>query len=131
MRKESLKTLRHLTRWIILCGVLTGIFFSSGEGLQLMPFPDSPVGAGKSASRMRDEREKFYSFSVHSFPLSLSLKSKVQKGSDHFVCSNACASEFEIAGFLISQPAASPFERPFFYASPSFLIPSGRAPPAI
>lgn len=94
-----------------------------------MPFPDSPSGAARDAARLKKEKGKVYAFSVHSFPLSLSLKAKVQKNSDDLIRADRCAAEFAIDAVAVSAPSKFYFARTSFYASRAFLIPSGRAPP--
>jgi hypothetical protein len=65
MRAFHAKTQQHDTRWIILFGLLAGLFFSGGEGIQLMPFRIAKAGNSKNTSLLRGNNSKSYALSVH------------------------------------------------------------------
>ncbi len=84
MRTFTFRRRQNGARWLLIYGVLVGLLFSSGEGIQLMPFP---VSTGSKVSRLtassREENSKSYAFTVfnsrNSFAL---LKAKFQKDPD-------------------------------------------------
>lgn len=125
------KGVSYITRWFLLIGVLSGIFFSSGEGVQLMPFPASQSKNEKKSSFLEDEREKYYAFSVHNFTNSLSIKSKVQKNIKDFDESKPDANEFRIEKLSVSQSERKYSRDACFYAVRFLNSPSNRAPPAL
>lgn len=86
--KRFISTIRQTrARWLLIYGVLAGLFFSSGEGIQLLPFPVSAKSkASKPSASSRDEPSKSYAFSVFSSRSSFTLlKSKVQKDTNQYL----------------------------------------------
>src|SRR5215203_6642815 len=72
--------LQYITRWFLLIGVMTGIFFSGGEGIRLLPFPAISDITEKKSVAQQDESYKPYSLSLHnSAGFAVVLKAKVQK----------------------------------------------------
>lgn len=131
MRKISLKGFRYAAHWILLIGVLPGIFFSSGEGIQLMPFPASQNTNEKKSSFLEDEREKYYAFSVHNYTNSLSIKSKVQKNVKDFDESKPDANEFRVEKLSVSPSQQYCGEIAYFYDFRFLTSSSNRAPPML
>jgi len=43
MKKFASMSRQNCARWILIFGVLAGLFFSGGEGVQLLPFPIAEV----------------------------------------------------------------------------------------
>lgn len=131
MRRNALKGFRYITRWILLIGVITGIFFSSGEGIQLLPFPISPDNSEKGSFFLQAERGKSYTLSIRNFAHSLSIKSKIQKNVKDLACSDLCANEFDVNRFFSFALKQNHLEIGFFYAYRFFNLSSSRAPPIV
>lgn len=74
-------------RWLFIYGVLFGLLFSSGEGIQLMPFPLSAESkVSKLNAFSREDASKSYAFSIFSSRNSFtSLKAKFQKDADQYL----------------------------------------------
>ncbi|HEY8563771.1 MAG TPA: hypothetical protein VIL74_25555 [Pyrinomonadaceae bacterium] len=84
-------------RWILLFGVLTALFFSGGEGIQLLPFPEGPGSDSDLTSSAPAENSKSYAFSVFSSRSYYAhFKSKFQKDSDQSLSGKV--SSFEPVG---------------------------------
>lgn len=121
-----------MNRWLLLIGVLTGLFFSSGEGIHLLPFPEAPAQASQKTIPCRNETYIAYSFSVHNAAVySAKAKSKVQKDFKDPACVDVLSSKFQPVKFR-NAPAALPHSGQGFSAIPIFLTsPSDRGPPII
>ncbi len=86
MRRFAPITRQSCTRWIFIFGVLTGLFFSGGEGVQLLPFPIAEGNNSKNTSSVLEKNLKSYAFSVHnSGNHSTLLESKFQKDTSRFL----------------------------------------------
>lgn len=71
---------QNSARWIFIFGLLAGLFFSGGEGIQLFPFPVSEDKNSEITSSVPEKNPKSYTFSVFSSRnYSTLLKSKFQK----------------------------------------------------
>ena len=69
-------------RWIFIFSVLTGLFFSGGEGIRLIPFPTSEAFNSYNIKK----NSKSYALSIHNSSNSfLFLKSKYQKEINQFL----------------------------------------------
>lgn len=80
MRRFASLNLQNRIRWIFIFGVLAGLFFSGGEGIQLLPFPATKNNNAENAFFVLEKNPKSYAFSVHnSGNLSPLVKSKYQK----------------------------------------------------
>lgn len=67
-------------RWILIYGVLIGLFFSGGEGIRLMPFPEAEGRVSRINASAADKNSKSYAFSVFNSRSAYTLlKSKFQK----------------------------------------------------
>jgi hypothetical protein len=77
--------LGKIGRMILLISVMTGIFFSCGEGIQLLPFPVLTVNTEKYSNSVYQEKISPYSFSVHNVGGNFTfLKNKLSKIKDLF-----------------------------------------------
>lgn len=80
MKSFTLIPGQNCARWIFIFGVLVGLFFSGGEGIQLLPFPNAENNFSKNTSFILEKKSNAYAFSVHgSGKYSTLLKSKCQK----------------------------------------------------
>jgi hypothetical protein len=132
---KVLPNLRLIPRWIVIIGVMIGLFFSSGEGIQLLPFSAAHSEIAKeNSAKIELGTAKFYSYSVRNTGLySFVGKNKVQKNSkdfDGFVSNNYenYLSSFKGFAEVITQ---NYFQAVFLNASSVTAIPSDRAPPLV
>lgn len=129
-----LPNLRLIPRRVLLIGVMIGLFFSSGEGIQLLPFSANSETAKGNSAKLELGTSKFYSYSVHNAGSHLSVaKNKAQKNSkdlDGFVSNNYEKSLSLFKGFaeVITQ---NYFQPVFLDDSLITAIPSDRAPPLV
>lgn len=122
-----------ITRWFLIAGVLSGLFFSSGEGVQLLPFP-SPLSAAseKNTFSFQNENCKSYSLSVHnSAAYSVVVKSKPQKNLKYLACANFFGNNLRPSKFFSAMVRRNNSEPAFFKPANLITSPSDRAPPAI
>ena len=131
MGRNIQKNFQYITRWLLLISVLTGIFFSNGEGVQLFPFPVSPDTAEKNSNSLEEEGNcKSYYLSAHKFTnLSLSLKSKSQKNTKGYACGTIYANNSGETAFFSLLLKQNFKETTPFYTSGFLIQPSDRAPP--
>jgi hypothetical protein len=136
-KNEPLKTFQTSARWILLIGLLTGIFFSSGEGIRLWPFPLSPNqearGGGKGGgdlASLSDEKSNSYIFSVRGSAHSLSVKFKAQKNLKDFALCGLFANEFDSKKVLILHSEKNYCQSGGSHDSGFLLSTAGRAPPS-
>jgi len=83
MRTVS-KNLRLMTRWFLMIGVLTGLCFSSGEGIQLLPFQANVENGTETSLKAENDKTKSYSYSVLNSATSGAPHSKQQKSFKFF-----------------------------------------------
>lgn len=123
--------IHFITRWFVMIGVLAGLFFSSGEGIQLLPFPNSPERAGKVTVRLENEKSKPYSLSVHNTGAQQNfVKNKVQK--DQKILDFAAVGSKLKPEKFTHAPVIQNFHEPAFYIAHNLSAsPSNRAPPAV
>lgn len=122
----------YVARCILLISVLSGICFSSGEGVQLLPFPVREEGSEKSARLLPFKNFKSYNISARSSGAhSLAHKIKSQKNiKKDLACGQLPAGAFKQPESLparserIRQKSGAPLGSGFL------ISPSDRAPPA-
>lgn len=133
MRRHLSNKISPVARWFVLIGVLSGIFFSSGEGLRLLPFPFTTENNQTRSSFENPKNLNSYNLSVHNFSRTLlELKSKLQKETkDSFIIGNSDYRWSIFAKNFQFQTNANFAENKSFYLSTFLISPSGRAPPAI
>jgi hypothetical protein len=86
MRIFPSKTWQNYTRRILIFGLLAGLFFSGGEGVQLFPFPIAEGDSSKNTASIDVNNQKFYAFSVHNSGGHLpTLQSKFQKQANQYL----------------------------------------------
>jgi hypothetical protein len=82
MRKLFRGKLHFCLRALLLCGVLTGLLFSGGEGIRLLPFPAAAAGPPGAAWKL--EKGSDYQKNVHRFENQQgSYQSKSQRSHPH------------------------------------------------
>jgi hypothetical protein len=105
MKRFSFIGRQNRARWVLIFGVLAGLFFSGGEGIQLFPFPFAEDNNSKITASNSEQNPKSYAFSVFSSRnYSTQLKSKFQKDTNQYlsagdwkfdaseICANFCLS---------------------------------------
>jgi hypothetical protein len=113
----------------LLFGVLTGIFFSNAEGVQLFPFPVLENTTEKK-SFLLEGKYKSYFLSAHHFSnLSISHKSKSAKSVKDLACGAMAAGENRQTEILYFQSKRNFREAELFYAFRLLKSSSDRAPP--
>ena len=86
MKTFSSMIRQNCARWILIFGLLAGLFFSGGEGIQLLPFPVSERGNSEIDVSVRDDNSKSYAFTVFSSrSFSTLLKAKFQKDTNQYL----------------------------------------------
>jgi hypothetical protein len=86
MKTFSFKTRQNNARLILIIGLLAGLFFSGGEGIQLFPFSLSDGNNSKNSFAIIKDSQKQYALSVHTSGNHLSLlKSKFQKHTNQYL----------------------------------------------
>ena len=85
MKIFAFMTRKNCVRSIFIFGVLTGLFFSGGEGVQLLPFPVAEIDNIENARSILDKNTRSYAFSIlHLGSQSPLVKSKFQKQANLF-----------------------------------------------
>lgn len=128
-------------RWVLIFGLLAGLFFSGGEGIRLMPFPVSEIDNSKIAETSNagigvsalEENSKSYAFSVFSSrSFSAFLKAKFQKNTNQYLSGEHYTFERrESRANFSPRFACQRQEADFPRVSPFTESQPGRAPPAI
>ena len=133
MRTIPSNAWQNHTRWILIFGLLAGLFFSSGEGIQLFPFPIAEGDSSKNTASIDVNNQKFYAFSVHNSSCHLpTLQSKFQKQANQYLPVGRLTvgwSNFQ-ANFCLTS-ARQREEADFSRASLVLGSLSDRAPPAV
>ena len=124
---------QNCTRWIFIFGVLTGLFFSGGEGIQLFPFPVTEVNTSKISASDFEQYSKSYAFSVFSSRnYSTLLKSKFQKHINQYLSGERLRfARSETGADFRRQSARSLKKADLLHVSLVLSSRSKRAPPVI
>jgi hypothetical protein len=133
MRRFASMTRQNCTRWIFIFSVLAGLFFSGGEGIQLLPFPIAEDNNSKNTSSTLETNLKSYAFSVHnSANHSTLLKSKFQKHANQYLAGGYFLPDWSNvhANFCL-QSAHNREETDFSHISLVLSSQSDRAPPTV
>lgn len=133
-KKNSLNKFEFVTRWVLLLGVMTGLCFSSGEGIQLLPFSAASGAGAENAAQIESGKAKFYSYSArNSAAQSVAVKSKEQPAAKFF--DGAGISRFGVefrAPKAFGTRRSQNYHQPkLFNRSPVTAKPSDRAPPVV
>lgn len=123
----------RFVRWVVLLGILTGLFFSGGEGIRLLPFPNSSEIEAKNSSRILTSNSGSFNFSTHhSGNYSHNTKSQIQKNLKRVLSGFKPNSDGLVAAENF-QFTLQKNHRIVFFSYESFLLSSisGRAPPRI
>ncbi len=112
-------------------GVLTGLFFSGGEGIRLLPFPIAEGNNSKNTASILEKNLKSYALSVHnSSNYSPLLKSKSQKHTNQYLPGGHLTFDWaNIRGNLCLPPPVNREEANLSHASVFLSSQSDRAPP--
>jgi len=133
MKLFPFKTRQNYVRLILLFGLLAGLFFSGGEGVQLFPFPVAKADSSKNTAALLEKNLKSYAFSVHNSGNHLpTLQSKFQKNANQCLPVGRLIvgwSNFQ-ANFCLTS-ARQREEADFSRASLVLGSLSDRAPPAV
>lgn len=130
--KDVLKNLKSFSRWFFVIGVMTGLFFSGGEGIQLFPFSVASTEVESSADQLQTGESKSYAFSVYNSNSHSGIaKTKNQKNTKYFDLADVVKNRWHTIEFLYS-PTKQNYQRTAFSTSAEiFISPSDRAPPAV
>jgi hypothetical protein len=119
---------------ILIIGVVIGLFFSSGEGRQLFPFPTTADTTKENTFEIKNGKSKFYSYSVrNSSSQTIAVKYKGQKNFKQSDCGGIgyAANEYEPPKF-IRVVSLQNYSQNIFFNFPLYrAIPSDRAPPIV
>jgi len=133
MKTFSSMVRQNCARCILIFGVLTGLFFSGGEGIQLFPFPITEVNTSKVSASHAEENSKSYAFSVFSYRnYSAFLKVKFQKQAYQYLSGEYFTfGRSETRADFCLQSARSGKKTKLLRLAPVADSQSGRAPPTI
>lgn len=130
--KDVLKNLKSFTRLILIVGVMTGLFFSGGEGIQLLPFPTVAAQTEKEAAQIHSGKSKSYAFSVNNSNIhNGTVKSKSQKNLKYFDLADVVKNRRQTIDFLYLSAKPNYYRAAFSVSTDIFISPSDRAPPVI
>jgi hypothetical protein len=127
------RKIRFITRGLFIACVLSGLFISSGEGIQLFPFPTVFDQARPNAALFENGNSKKYSFSVHNSAAQQAVvKNKVQKTQKFFdLAEVGGGGNPKPAPFRFSAVRRDRFSPTFYKAARLCASPSNRAPPIV
>lgn len=133
MKTFTSMTRQNCARWIFIFGVLAGLFFSRGEGIQLLPFPGAEGHYSKNTFSVLENNSKSYAFSVHgSGSLSTLLKSKYQKNTNqHLPGEYLTLERLDLGVKYCSRAAQNRQKTSLLHGSLVLSSQSDRAPPAV
>lgn len=130
--KDALKILKSFTRLILIVGVMTGLFFSGGEGIRFLPFPPTVAQTEKDAFQVHSGKSKSYAFSVYNSNLhNGKVKSKNQKNIKIFDLADVVKNRRQTIDFLYLSAKPNYYRAAFSISTDIFISPSDRAPPVI
>lgn len=130
--KDVLKNLKSFTRWFLIVSVMTGLFFSGGEGIQFLPFPETAAQTEKDASQVHSGKSKSYAFSVfNSHIKSGTVKSKNQKNIKFFDLADVVKNWRQTTEFPALSVNPNYYQAVFSLSTDIFVSPSDRAPPIV
>lgn len=133
MKRFSSIVRQNRARWVFIFGVLMGLFFSGGEGIQLFPFAAAEDNNSKITVSVPEQNPKSYAFSVFSSRnYSTLLKSKFQKYINQYLSGEGWKFDRSdtCANFCLS-PVQNPEEANLLHISLVLSSPSDRAPPMV
>lgn len=130
--KDVLNNFQTFIRRFLIIGVITGLFFSSGEGIRLLPFPATFVGSEKNTDQKISDVFKSYSFSDYNYAShSRVIKLKDQKNFKFFDSDGLYDKNYQPLCALVST-VKKIYHQPFFLNNSIVLIsPSDRGPPLV
>ncbi len=133
MKKFASIIRQNCVRWILILGVLTGLFFSGGEGIQLLPFPIAEDCNSKNTASILEKNLKSYALSVHNSGNHFTLfKSKFQKHANQYPAAGHLTFVWSsVHTKLFLQSAGNREEVNLSHAAGFLTSQSGRAPPAV
>ncbi|MCD9185201.1 MAG: hypothetical protein LUM44_02120 [Pyrinomonadaceae bacterium] len=130
--KDVSKNVKSFTRWVFVIGVMTGLFFSGGEGIQLFPFSANFTEVERNADLLQTGKSKSYAFSVYNSNAHSGItKSKNQKNTKYFDCADVAENRWQTIKFNYSPVQQNYHRAAFSTSSDIFISPSDRAPPAV
>lgn len=131
MKRFASMTRHNTARWIFIFGVLAGLLFSGGEGIQLFPFQAAEADNSKNTFSVLEEDLKSYALSVHnSGNHSHLLKSKPQKQTNQYLSGGRSTfTRSSICPKLFLKPARNREDANPSHASVFLSSQSDRAPP--
>lgn len=133
MRRKFLIYFQPGIHWFLLISVLTGIFFSSGEGLQLFPFSVAVENTNQDPNYNQKFCNKSYTESTHNFTnQSFSTNTNLQKNiKNEIVLGSSATNCLLLNRFLATFAKATQIRTQFFYSSNYYVSTPSRAPPKI
>ena len=124
------KNRRQSIYWIILFSLMTGLLFSSGEGIRLLPFPVSTDGDNRFSQTFLSKNPGFYNPSTHHSGSSLlKLKTKNQKTVKLLTGATIEFSRLDVLESFCPQVKEFSGSDVFSYKSAHLISLSDRAPP--
>lgn len=124
---------QNRARWVFIFGVLAGLFFSGGEGIQLFPFGVAEDKTSNITASNFEQNQKSYAFSVFSSRnYSALLKSKFQKDTNQYLSGGDWNFDWSQNCEIFCLPAVrNPEKTNVFHLSLVLSSPSDRAPPLV
>lgn len=126
-------TRQNRARWILIFGVLAGLFFSSGEVVRALPFQISASDDSKNTASVLAGNLKSYVYSVHNSGCqSTLLKSKSQKQINQYLHGENLIFDWSnVRANFYLQPAFNRQAASFSRFAIFLILQSDRAPPIV
>ncbi len=132
MRRVLYKNWEQSIYWIILFSLMTGLLFSNGEGVRLLPFPVSNESEAESSQAFLGKKTGFYNPSTHNSSSSLlKLNTKDQKSVKHLTEEPSSLSRLDVIESLNLRLNEVSGTSAVLYKSAHLISLSDRAPPLI
>lgn len=133
MKGILFKKYTSVTRWLLLVGVFSAMFFSNGEGIQLLPFSDSDKADGAITQSSTNKLDSYVYSALNSSSQRNSLVSKHQKNLKNPALNHGFSIRFsqEFAANVVSAQTQNFSEVAFLASSIVLSQPSDRGPPVV
>jgi hypothetical protein len=133
MKQGAISKFQSAVRWFLLISVIAAGFFSSGEGVQLLPFPDTRCRSERCPFDFNGTPDKSYAFSVHNLSITAAAKIGSQKKAKKDTTVER-STPTDLTYVFDPGPTGKPhgfLRSTSVISAPDLLLPSGRAPPSM
>lgn len=131
MKNVAVKNRQSFFHAVLLFGVLTGLLFSCGEGIRLLPFPASPT-AEDSPSKLNNKDEIPYQFNVLRYESGQeNYKSKSQHNNSYHWFGGLARNDLSFLSSANRQITDFSLDAEIFKSCLFYDSPGSRAPPFV